>query len=116
MNKETENCIFCKIIANQISSTCVYEDKHMKIIKDINPIAPIHLVAIVKLHYARLEKTDQEQAKNLGLCLAKIANMQTELGLTNGYRLIINQGKDGGQTVEHVHIHILAGKELNWVA
>lgn len=114
--EKIEDCIFCKILDGSIPSNTVYENEYMKIIKDINPIAPTHLVAIVKPHYARLKNQTKQQATNLGLCLNQIANLQTELGLTNGYRLIINQGKDGGQTVEHVHVHILAGKPLGWSA
>jgi len=109
-----ENCIFCKILKGDIPATKVYEDGNVLIINDINPIAPKHYVAIVKQHYARLADQTGNQAHVLGEVLHTISTLQQTLGLTEGYRVIMNQGKNGGQSVEHLHIHILGGKELNW--
>ncbi len=109
-----ENCLFCKMISGEIVTTKVYEDDDMIIIKGINPIAPIHYLLIVKEHYALLSEQCIEQARKLGECLHKLSIIKGSLGLTNGYRLIINQGADAGQTVHHLHVHILAGKELKW--
>ncbi len=110
----SENCIFCKIINGQINSPKLYEDENMIIIKDINPIAPIHLLAIVKKHYALLSEQTQEDSTVVGEMLNKISRQSDRLGLVDGYRLIINQGEHGGQTVKHLHIHVLGGKSLNW--
>lgn len=109
-----DNCIFCSILKGIIPSTKLFEDENMLIIKDINPIAPIHNIAIVKGHYARLNEQSDEQNKILGQCLQKIGLIKGDLGLSQGFRVIINQDKFGGQSVEHLHIHILGGKELNW--
>lgn len=107
-----ENCIFCKIKNGEISSEKLYQDNDFFIIKDINPQAKIHLVAIPNYHVGKIANTTEEQALILGKILHKISSMQKELGLTNGYRLLINQGQDAGQTVDHIHIHILAGEKL----
>ncbi len=109
-----ENCIFCNILKGTIPSTKLFEDEYMIIIKDIHPIAPIHNIAILKEHYAILNEQNAEQNKILGQCLHKIGLLKDELGLSQGFRVIVNQGKFGGQSVEHLHIHILGGKELNW--
>lgn len=106
------NCVFCKIRKGEIPSTKLYEDEDFMIIKDINPQAKIHLVAIPNYHVSRIANTNEDQALLIGKIMLKISQMQSELGLTNGYRLIINQGEDAGQTVDHIHIHILAGEKL----
>lgn len=108
------NCIFCKIIAGQIPCEKLYEDDNMIIIKDINPIAPIHYLLIIKEHYATLDKQDINQTNVLGQCLNKVSILKSTLGLEDGYRLVINQGKNGGQEVDHLHVHILGGKSLDW--
>ena len=108
------DCLFCKIISGEIPAKKVFEDDNMIIINDINPIAPIHYLLIVKNHYASLFEQSIEQSHILGECLNKLSIMKSSLGLDNGYRLIINQGKDAGQTVNHLHVHILSGKELGW--
>ncbi len=107
-----QNCIFCKIRKGEIPSTILYKDEDFMIIKDINPQAKIHLVAIPKNHVARLNMLDESEAELIGKIIGKISNMQKELGIEEGYRLIINQGENGGQTVDHIHIHILGGEKL----
>lgn len=109
-----KDCIFCKMIKGEIPTNKLYEDDKVIVIKDINPIAPIHLLMIVKEHYAYLSNQNINQAHILGECLNKIGKLQHQLGLDNGYRVIINQGDDGGQSVKHLHIHILGGKALIW--
>ena len=108
----SNDCIFCKIIKGEIPASKVFEDEHMLIFKDIEPKSKIHYLLVLKDHFSRLNEMNSEQAKTLGECLNKLAIMQTTLGIEDGYRLIINQGKNGGQTVDHVHIHILGGEEL----
>lgn len=109
-----EDCIFCKIIKGEIPSAKVYEDDKMLVFKDIEPKAKIHLLAILKTHFKLLSDMDKEQAELLQYMLLKIPQIAKENGLQNGYRLIINQGEDAGQTVFHLHIHILGGETLPW--
>ncbi|MBO5910175.1 MAG: HIT domain-containing protein [Clostridia bacterium] len=107
-----EDCIFCKIRLGEIPSTKLYEDEDFMIIKDINPVSKIHLIAIPNEHYASLELQTEEGATVLGRILHKIGELSDSLGLGNGYRLAINQGEDAGQTVHHLHIHIMGGEKL----
>ncbi len=107
-----ENCIFCKIIAGEIPSNKVYEDEDMLIFRDINPQAKVHCLCVPKSHFATLAEMDEKQAELVKKCLVKIPSVAKELGLENGYRLIVNQGKDAGQTVFHLHIHILGGQDM----
>ena len=107
-----ENCVFCKIRKGEIPSTCLYKDNDMMIIKDINPQAKIHLVAIPNIHVPSIDMMTSEGMAMLAKILQKVSKSQEELGLTNGYRLVVNQGGDAGQTVDHVHIHILGGEKL----
>lgn len=108
------DCIFCKIISGEIPSPHVYEDENMVIVRDIDPKAPKHYLCLPREHYATLEEMNEKQAETLGKCLKKISALQGELGLSGGYRLVINQGADAGQTVFHLHIHILAGQKMGW--
>ena len=110
------DCIFCKIINGEIKADKVYEDESFIIIKDIEPLAPVHLLMIPKSHYARLEEATVAETMELAFMLNKISQMKDSLGLKGGYRLIINQGDDGGQTVQHLHIHVIGGKKLKWEA
>lgn len=107
-----ENCIFCKIIAGEIPSSKVYEDEDMLVFRDINPQAKVHCLCVPKSHFATLSEMNEQQAEIVKKCLVKIPGIAAELGLSDGYRLIINQGKDAGQTVFHLHIHILGGQYL----
>lgn len=110
------DCIFCKIINGEIKTDKIYEDENCIIINDINPLAPIHLLMIPKTHYARLEEATVGETMELTFMINKISQIKNAIGLKNGYRLIINQGDDAGQTVQHLHIHILGGRKLNWKA
>lgn len=112
MRCEMDDCVFCKIIAGKIPAEKVYEDDSCIIIKDINPRAKIHLLLIPKAHYARLEEATVSEAMELAFMLNKLAAMKDSLGLEKGYRLIINQGENGRQEVQHLHIHILGGEQL----
>ena len=107
-----DNCIFCKIIAGEIPAAKVYEDEKMLVFKDIQPKAKVHLLAIPKDHFKLLSEVDSQRAGVLGYMLSKIPKIAEDNGCTNGYRLIINQGEDGGQAVFHLHIHILGGQKL----
>ena len=108
------DCIFCKIINGEIPSTKVYEDKKMIIIKDIAPQAAIHYLAIPKKHYKLLSEMTASERDDLGYIMSAISQIAPKLGLGGGYRLVINQGDDAGQTVFHLHIHILGGQKMDF--
>lgn len=108
-----DKCIFCKIRDGEIPSPKLYEDSDFFIISDINPKAKRHYLAIPKRHYALLDEVTSDDEIVLARVLRKLPMLKEELGLSNGYRLIINQGSDGGQEVPHLHIHILGGEKLN---
>ena len=108
------DCIFCKIITGQIPATKMYEDDDMIIIRDIEPKAKNHFLCIPKSHFKLLADMNEQQAQMVKNCLKKIPSLEKELGLENGYRLVINQGDDAGQTVFHLHIHILSGQKMGW--
>ena len=106
------DCLFCKIIAGEIPSTKVYEDETVYAFRDINPQAPTHILVIPKEH---LESVDVLHAGNAGHaleCLLAIPRIAKAEGLQNGYRVVSNVGEDGGQSVKHLHFHILGGKKL----
>ncbi len=109
-----EDCLFCKMISGEIPVKKMYEDKDMIIICDINPQAPKHYLAITKSHYKLLASQTPAETEALGRMLNKIAKLSDTLGLQGGYRLVINQGDDAGQSVHHLHVHILAGKTMGW--
>ena len=107
-----ENCIFCKIVKGEIPSPRLYEDDKLIVIRDIEPKAKLHYLCIPKTHFALLTEMDEEKSKLLKYCFEKIAELKVSLGLEEGYRIIINQGENGGQTVHHLHIHLLGGEKL----
>lgn len=107
-----ENCIFCKIVAGVIPSPRLYEDDQMIVIKDIEPKAKLHYLCIPKQHFALLSEMDAARAEIVKHIFEVIPRLEKELGLENGYRVIINQGADGGQTVHHLHVHLLGGEPL----
>lgn len=110
----SDDCVFCKIIKGQIPSTKVYEDEKMLVFKDIEPKAKVHLLAVPKDHFKLLSQMDEVRAQTLSYMLAKIPQIAAENGCANGYRLVINQGDEAGQTIFHLHIHILGGENLPW--
>lgn len=109
-----ENCLFCKIIKGEIPAAKVYEDDDMVIFKDIDPKAKNHHLCVPKSHFKLLADMTDKQGEMLLKCFKKIPTLVKELGLENGYRLVINQGDDAGQSVFHLHIHILSGQKMGW--
>lgn len=107
-----ENCIFCKIMAGEIPTTKVYEDELCFAFKDIEPLAPTHFLVIPKKHIASAAEVDAEMAPVVGHIYTVIAKLMKEMGVENGYRVVTNCGPDAGQTVHHLHFHVLAGKTL----
>lgn len=108
-----ENCLFCKFNNGEIDVEKIFENDEFFVIRDINPQAPIHLLAIVKHHYKLFSEMEEGDISNIGKVLFEISKHQIEWGLKNGYRILVNQGDDAGQTVGHLHIHILGGKNLD---
>ena len=106
-----ENCIFCKIANKEIKSEMVFECDEFFIIKDIHPAAKLHYLAIPKEHYARLEGA-QDGMEAVRKIFATLPSLKQKLGLEGGYRIIINQGENAHQAVQHLHIHILGGQDL----
>ena len=108
-----EDCLFCKIIKGEIPSTKVYEDEEILAFNDINPAAPIHILVIPKKHIESLAHMEKEDEKIVGKIYGVINKIAEEKGFKdNGYRVIVNCGKDAGQEVMHLHFHILAGAKF----
>ena len=106
------DCIFCKIIAGEIPSKKKYEDEEIIIFEDIEPKAKIHLLCVPKEHFAYLSELNEKREALLGRTFKKIASLAPSLGLQEGYRVIVNQGENAGQTVHHLHIHLMGGEVL----
>ncbi len=107
-----ENCLFCKIVRGEIPSTKVYEDAQILAFRDIAPQAPTHILVIPKTHIASVAELNEENAQVVAHIFATIAHIAEQEGLVNGYRVVSNCGPDAGQTVGHLHFHILGGHEL----
>ena len=108
-----EDCIFCKIVNGEIPSNKVYEDEDILAFHDINPAAPIHILVIPKKHITKLTDLKEEDEALIGRIFTTINKIATQEGFEEqGFRVIANCGKDGGQEVMHIHFHILGGKEL----
>ena len=105
------NCLFCKIISGEIPGDFVHTDNHCVVIRDINPQAPTHLLVIPREHLESLDEASQKDEAMLGHLLrvaARVGNGES------GYRAVINTGAGAGQSVFHLHVHVLAGRQLNW--
>lgn len=106
------DCLFCKIISGEIPSGKVYEDEFVYAFKDIAPQAPVHVLVVPKVHICCADKIDGENSVYVAKVFEAIPKIASQLGLSNGYRIINNCGEDGCQTVKHIHFHILGGKKL----
>ncbi len=109
------DCIFCKIAQHDINANIVYENEHIIAFKDLFPQAPVHLLIIPKHHYATLNDVPPEQAPLLGALISTAQRLASEQGLAeNGYRLVMNCNQHGGQSVYHLHLHLLGGRPMMW--
>lgn len=106
------DCLFCKIVAGEIPSTKVYEDELVLAFRDINPMAPTHVLVIPKTHIPSVDGVTAENSNVVAHIFEVIPGIAAAEGLTNGYRVVSNCGPDAGQTVPHLHFHILGGREL----
>lgn len=107
------NCLFCKIIAGEIPSTKVYEDEDIVCFRDIAPQAPVHDLIVPKKHIASADEITAENSAVIAKCFERVHHIAALEGLTTGYRVINNCGEDGGQTVMHIHFHLIGGKKLS---
>lgn len=108
------DCLFCKIIAGEIPSNKLYEDDTVLAFYDIDPQAPVHFLVVPKRHIASPAAITEDDAALIGHIYAVIAKLANELTLDNGYRVVANCGADGGQSVGHLHFHVLAKRSLAW--
>lgn len=111
------DCLFCKIIAGEIPSTKVYEDNEILAFKDIEPQAPEHIIIIPKKHITSTNDLDRSNCEVVGKIFVTAAEIAKSLDFANeGYRIVNNCGKNGGQTVGHLHFHLMGGREFTWPA
>ena len=111
------DCIFCKIAQKEIPSTIVYEDEDVIAFNDLNPEAPVHVLVIPKKHIESLNSASAEDQQFLGKIMLAIQKIAAEQGIAeNGYRVVTNCGVQGGQTVMHLHFHLMGGREMLWPA
>jgi histidine triad (HIT) family protein len=113
------SCLFCKIIEGEIPSTPVYQDELAYAFADINPKAPVHVLIVPREHIGSLSEagpidTGSAERALLGHLLLAAAEIARKKGLANGYRVVVNSGPDGGQTVDHLHLHLLGGRMMTW--
>ena len=106
------DCLFCKIAAGEIPSTCVYDADGVYAFRDINPQAPVHILVIPKAHIGSVAEVNEENSAIVSKCFEAIAKIARAEGLEGGYRVISNCGDDAGQTVHHLHFQILGGTKM----
>ena len=103
------DCIFCKIVAGQIPCHKVHEDDELLVFHDIAPWAPVHFLVVPKTHIATMYDTGDEHAAMMGRMMALAPRLAKEQGVVNGFRIVVNTGRDGGQEVQHLHMHVMGG-------
>jgi histidine triad (HIT) family protein len=108
----SDNCIFCKIVRGEIPSRKVYEDDEVLAFHDINPVAPVHFIMVPKQHLVSLMEAESRHEALLGRMMVLAPKLAKEQGLDNGFRVVINNGKGGGQEVFHLHIHVIGGGHI----
>lgn len=108
------DCIFCKIASGEFESDIVYEDDDIIAFNDINPEAPTHILIVPKKHIESLNDTDAGDADILGKVQLVAKELAKDKGVGSGYRLVLNVGAKAGQTVDHIHYHLLGGRDLSW--
>ena len=109
-----EDCLFCKIIAGEIPSTKVYEDEYIYAFKDINPLAPVHILVVPKNHISGANEITSENSAVVSKIFEEAAKIAKEQGIAeDGFRIVTNCGENGCQSVKHLHFHILGGRKLD---
>ena len=111
----TKDCIFCRIVDGQATAKIVFEDETVVALEDLNPQAPVHLLVVPRRHLPSLKEATAEDEPLLGHLFTVAANLARERGLeTKGYRTVINNGAEAGQSVFHLHVHVLGGRVFRW--
>ena len=108
------DCLFCRILRNEIPAKKIYEDEHTFAFEDINPQAPTHVLIIPKRHVRGLKEATPEDAELIGRCHLAAAHIARQRGIEDGYRTVLNVGPQAGQSVFHLHVHLLGGRGLHW--
>ncbi len=114
MTDPSSNCLFCRIIAGEIPAKKVYEDPYVFAFEDIAPKAPTHVLVVPKKHFAGLNEAQTEDAEVIGRCHLAAAEIARQRNIEQGYRTIVNVGPGAGQSVFHLHVHLLGGRGLSW--
>ena len=114
MNDPTASCLFCRILRGEIPAKKVYENDHVLAFEDIDPKAPTHVLVIPKKHFAGLKEAQAEDAEVIGRCHLAAAEIARQRKIENGYRTVLNVGPGAGQSVFHLHVHLLGGRSLGW--
>lgn len=108
------DCIFCRIVSGEIPSKKIYEDDFTFAFEDLNPQAPTHVLIVPKKHIRGLKETTKEEAEIVGRCHLAAAEIARLRGIENGYRTVLNVGPGAGQSVFHLHVHLIGGRQLHW--
>ncbi len=109
-----QECLFCKIAKKELGTEFLYEDEHVVAFNDIDPKAPFHVLVVPKNHIESAAVLTEDEGGVLASVFKAAAELSRKNGYTNGYRVVTNVGKDGGQSVPHLHFHVLAGRALSW--
>jgi histidine triad (HIT) family protein len=110
----TTNCLFCRILRGEVPAKKVYENDHVLAFEDIDPKAPTHVLVIPKKHFAGLKEAQAEDAEVIGRCHLAAAEIARQRNIEQGYRTVLNVGPGAGQSVFHLHVHLLGGRSLGW--
>lgn len=109
------DCLFCKIVNKEIPANIVYEDDKILAFHDLGPVAPVHILVIPKVHIDSLNMVNENNSDTIGYLMSKVKDIAKELGINkSGYRIISNTGEEGGQTVGHIHFHLVGGRQMKW--
>jgi histidine triad (HIT) family protein len=114
MTNPASDCPFCRILRGEIPAKKVYEDEHVLAFEDINPKAPTHVLIIPRKHFAGLKEAQAEDAEVIGRCHLAAAEIARQRNIEEGYRTVLNVGPGAGQSVFHLHVHLLGGRHLSW--
>jgi histidine triad (HIT) family protein len=114
MPDTNKNCLFCRIISGEIPTKKVHEDQHVFAFEDIDPKAPTHVLIVPKKHFAGLKEAQAADAEVIGRCHLAAAQIARSRNIENGYRTVVNVGPGAGQSVFHLHVHLIGGRALGW--
>jgi len=109
-----KDCVFCRIIRGEVPSRKVYEDEHTYAFEDVHPQGPTHVLVVPKKHIRGLKEAVAEDAEEIGRCHLVAADLARKRNIENGYRTVLNVGPGAGQSVFHLHVHLIGGRDLSW--